>query len=99
MNNSQFANLQVNLEELTFVQLKRIRQHVEDMISSNHVGKAITVHEEGVAECAHCGSHFRSQDHLHQYFQSVIEQDPVSILQNGYILHWRQSLQQDCRSF
>ncbi len=26
------------------------------MISSNHVGKAIAVHEEGVAECAHCAS-------------------------------------------
>ena len=57
MNNSQFANLQANLEELTFVQLKRLRQHIEDMISSNHVGKAIAVHEECVTECAHCGSH------------------------------------------
>ena len=56
MNNTQFANLQTTLEELTFVQLKRLRQHIEDMISSNHVGKAIAVHEEGVAECAHCGS-------------------------------------------
>lgn len=53
MNNSQFANLQVNLEELTFVQLKRLRQHIEDMISANEVGKAIAVHEEGVAECGH----------------------------------------------
>ena len=57
MNNIQFANLQSTLEELTFVQLKRLRQHIEDMISSNHAGKAIAVHEEGVAECAHCGSH------------------------------------------
>ena len=57
MNNSQFANIQANLEELTFVQLKRLRQHIENMISSNHVGKAIAVHEEGVAECAHCASH------------------------------------------
>ena len=57
MNNSQFANLQANLEELTFVQLKRLRQHIEDMISANQVGKAIAVHEEGVAECGHCGSH------------------------------------------
>ena len=57
MNNTQFANLQATLEDLTFVQLKRLRQHIEEMISSNHVGKAIAVHEEGVAECAHCGSH------------------------------------------
>lgn len=41
MNNSQFANFQANLEELTFVQLKRLRQHIEDMISSNHVGKLL----------------------------------------------------------
>ena len=56
MNNTQFANLQATLEDLTFVQLKRLRHHIEEMISSNHVGKAIAVHEEGVAECAHCGS-------------------------------------------
>ena len=56
MNNTQFANLQTKLEDLTFVQLKRLRQHLEEMISSNHVGKAIAVHEEGVGECAHCGS-------------------------------------------
>jgi transposase-like protein len=57
VNNSQFANLQATLEELSFVQLKRLRQHVEDMISANQVGKAIAVHEEGVVECAHCCSH------------------------------------------
>lgn len=38
MNNTQFANLQT-----TFVQLKRLRQHIEEIISSNHVGKAIAV--------------------------------------------------------
>ena len=55
MNNTQFANLHTTLEELTFVQLKRLRQHIEDMISSNHVGNDIADNEEGVAECAHCG--------------------------------------------
>ncbi len=56
MNNIQFANLQRTLEYLTFVQLKRLRQNVDDMISANQVGKAIAVHEEGVCECAHCRS-------------------------------------------
>lgn len=46
MNNTQFANLQTTKEDLTFVQLKRLRQHIEKMFSSNHVGKAIAIHEE-----------------------------------------------------
>ncbi len=41
MNNTQFANLQTTLEDLTFIQLKRLRQHIEEMISSNHVSKAM----------------------------------------------------------
>jgi transposase-like protein len=57
MNNAQFSKLQTSLEALSFIQLKRIRLQVEEMISSNHVGKAIAVHEENVSECAHCGSH------------------------------------------
>lgn len=57
MNNAQFSKLQTSLEALSFIQLKRIRQQVEEMISSNHVGKAIAVHGENVSECAHCGRH------------------------------------------
>jgi len=57
MDSMQFSNIQAKLEGLTFVQLKRLRIRIEDMISSNHVGKTIAVHEEGVSECAHCGSH------------------------------------------
>lgn len=46
MNNHEFTELTDKLESLTFVQLKKLRQHVEEKISANHVSKAIAVHEE-----------------------------------------------------
>ena len=57
LSNSQFNTLQASLGALSFVQLKRLRKCVDDMISADHVGKAIAVHEETVSECAHCGGH------------------------------------------
>lgn len=56
MDNKQFSEMSDQLSILSFVQLKKIRQQVEQLISTNEVGRAIADREKHVSECAHCHS-------------------------------------------
>lgn len=56
MNNQEFDVLADKVSELSFLQLKRLRQKVEHLIATDQVGKAIADKEEHVSSCPHCGS-------------------------------------------
>lgn len=56
MDNHELTELHEQLEHLIFVQLKRTRQRIEELISANQVGKAIAEREDVVSACPHCDS-------------------------------------------
>lgn len=54
MNSQQFQSLSEHLHTLNFIELKRVRHQVEQMISSNHLGHVMSDCEERINHCPYC---------------------------------------------
>ena len=61
MSKVTFTGLQHSIENLSYVQLKRLNHQIESQLSKDEVGQVLAKHEYDISNCPHCCSCFLSR--------------------------------------
>lgn len=61
MSKVTFSFLQSRIEELSYVELKRLNHQIESQLSKDEVGQILAKHEDDISSCPHCNSHTLSR--------------------------------------
>ena len=61
MSKVTFTAFQNSLEDLSYIELKRLSHQIELHLSKDEVGQVLAKHEDEISNCPHCNSHVLSR--------------------------------------
>lgn len=61
MSKLTFSFFQTRLEDLSYVELKRLNHQIDSQLSKDEVGQVLAKHEDDISNGPHCNSHLLSR--------------------------------------